>query len=185
MYNLQRGLSLGVYMVENGFYKVTQEFIELIRKLGGTYKDAKERPIFCCIKDKFTDNLYWAIPTSDLSHRDDQQVRRIESLIALPDRDIRSSWYHIGHTNKPAIYRISSCFPITEKYIDGEYTSQGKHLMLANQADIAIIRRKLYRILLSEKRNPNKYEQHITVIEQFLVSELEFEKAQREAASTN
>lgn len=51
-------------MKENGFYLIKQDYIDLIKNLGGKYSDNKQRPIFCCIKDKYIDNLYWAIPTS-------------------------------------------------------------------------------------------------------------------------
>lgn len=159
-------------MLENGFYKISQNFVDLIRILGGTYKDAKERPVFCCIKDKYINGLFWAIPTSDLSHRDKDVKNRIDKYIQLPERDIRSCWYHIGHTNKPAIYRISNCFPITEKYIDDVYTSKGTHLVLMNKKEIDIIRRKLSRVLFDENKHPNKYEQHISSIKQHLINEL-------------
>jgi hypothetical protein len=163
-------------MFENGFYKVAQEFIELIRKLGGTYKDAKERPVFCCFEDKYVKRLYWAIPTSDLSHRSSEQIAKISAWVKLDNRDIRSNYYHIGHTNKPALYRISNCFPIIDKYIEGEYTSQGRHLILADKYEIEVIRRKLARIIFDESKNPNKYEQHITAIKEYLLKELNEEK---------
>ena len=159
-------------MIENGFYKVKQEFIELIRKLGGTYEHVKRRPIFCCFEDKYTKGMYWAIPTSDFSHRAPQQIAKINAWVSLPSRDIRSNYYHIGHTNKPAIYRISNCFPITDKYIEGEYISKGRHLVLADNAEIEIIKRKLARIIFDENRHPNKYEQHITSIRDYLLEEL-------------
>jgi hypothetical protein len=169
-------------MIENGFYKVKQEFIDLIKALGGQYKDVKERPIYCCMKDKYIDEIYWAIPTSDLSHRNKEQIKRINFFISLPERDIRSCWYHIGHTNRPAIYKISSCLPVVEKYIDSEYISQGSHLILAKQTDIRIIRRKLARILFAESKHPNKFEQHITSIKNYLTEEISVEK---EAAATS
>ena len=169
---IQRAFFYEVEMIENGFYKVKQEFIDLIREIGGTYKDAKERPVFCCFEDKHVEGLFWAIPTSDISHRSPEQIKKINEFLKLSDRDIRSSWYHIGHTNKPALYRISSCFPITDKYIDSIYTSHGKHLVLAKKSDIEIIRKKLSRIIFDETKHPNKYEQHITDIKTYLLSEL-------------
>ncbi len=163
-------------MLENGFYKISQDFVNLIRNLGGTYQDAKERPIFCCIKDKDIDELYWAIPTSDLSHRNKDVMDKIENYINLPERDIRSCWYHIGHTNRPALYRISNCFPIIAKYIDSIYTSNGKHLMLKNKKEIEIIKSKLSRVLFDESRHKDKYEQHISSIKQYLIKELSDKK---------
>lgn len=159
-------------MIENGFYKVKQEFIDLIRELGGTYKDAKERPVFCCVEDKYVKGLYWAIPTSDLSHRNTEQIVKINAWVNLPGNDIRSAYYHIGHTNRPALYRISNCFPIVDEYIDGNYMSKGIHLKLGNKTEIGIIRKKLSRILFDESKHPNKYEQHITSIKTHLLEEI-------------
>ena len=86
----------------------------------------------------------------------------------MPNRDIRSCYYHIGHTNRPAIFKISNVLPITEAFIDGEYTSHGGHLILRDKKLIAEIERKLARILFDENRHPNKYEQHISKIYDFL-----------------
>jgi len=120
-------------MKPTGFYKLTPGFIDLVRRLGGTYRDSKERPVYCCIQDRDNPGVYWAVPTSDISHRAPEQINRIKSFCALPDRDIRSCYYHLGHTNRPAIFRISNVLPVTDKYIDGEYTSQGIHLVLRDK----------------------------------------------------
>lgn len=159
-------------MIENGFYKVKQDYIDLIRTLGGTYKDAKERPVFCCFEDQRIVGLYWAIPTSDLSHRTPDQIANYQKYCSLSEKDIRSAYYFIGHTNKPALYRISCCFPIIDKYIDGPYFSNGSQLMLKSTKDIQIIRAKLSRILFDEDRHPDKYEQHKTTIKNYLSNEL-------------
>jgi len=155
-------------MKPTGFYKLTSEYIELLKKLGGTYHDNKERPVYCCLQDKNYPNIYWAIPTSDISHRREEQIDRIKRLCALSNRDIRSNYYHIGHTNRPAIYKISNVLPVIAKFIDDEYISQGKHLVLRDTRLITELTRKLSRILFDEGRNPNKYEQHITTIYEFL-----------------
>lgn len=160
-------------MNENGFYLIKQEYIDLIKSIGGKYSDNKQRPIFCCIKDKYIDNLYWAIPTSDISHRTQQQIDKYSKYINLPKSDIRSAYYHIGHTNKPALYKINNCFPITDKYIDREYISKGKPLCLKNKQEIETIQKKLLRILSYEGRFPNRLEQHITDIKNYLTSELQ------------
>lgn len=158
-------------MIENGFYKISEEFIDLIHQLGGKYTDRKERPVFCCIEDVKIKKLYWAIPTSDLAHRPPAQIEKIK--LWNEEKSIRSAYYHIGYTNRPALYRISNCFPITEKYISGEYVSQGIHLILRNPREIKIIQKKLHRILFDESLHPNKYEQHITQLCEYLVSEME------------
>jgi len=157
-------------MKPTGFYKLSHEYIEIIKQLGCTYKDSKERPVYCCIQDRYNTDIYWAIPTSDISHRSQEQLNRIKQYCNLPDRDIRSCYYHLGHTNRPAIFKISNVLPIIEKYIEGEYTSQGRHLVLRDKKLIAEIERKLSRILFDESRHPNKYEQHITSIYSFIAN---------------
>jgi hypothetical protein len=159
-------------MKPTGFYKLTDEYISLIEKLNGIYSDRKERPIYCCVQDKKNPAIYWAIPTSGISHRLEEQLMRIKHFCSLPERDIRSCYYHIGHTNKPAIFKISSTLPAIDRYISGEYTSQGKHLVLRSQALIAAISKKLSRILLTEEKHPNKFEQHITDIYDCISGEL-------------
>jgi len=159
-------------MKPTGFYKLTSDYFEVIKKVGGVYRDSKERPTYCCIQDQKNPDVYWAIPTSNISHRPQEQLDRIKRLCALPDRDIRSCYYHLGHTNRPAIFRVSSVLPVADRYIEGEYTSQGAHLVLRDKKLIADIERKLSRILFDESRHPDKYEQRITSIYTFIANEV-------------
>ena len=161
-------------MKQSGFYKLSWRYIYLVKDCGGTYKDDKERPIYCCIQDRDCADIYWAIPTSTISNRTSAQLNRIKMLCDLPDRDIRSCYYHIGHTNRPAIYKISNALPITESFINSEYISQGSHLILRDKKLIAELKRKLSRILFDEKRHPNKYEQHISSLYAYLKGEFTF-----------
>lgn len=77
-----------------------------------------------------------------------------------------------GYTNYPAIYCISSVFPIIDKYVEREYKINGKHLIIKNKQQIESIKKKLKRILLYEKQNPNKFEQRITYIKEKLINEI-------------
>jgi hypothetical protein len=160
---------IGGAMKPAGFYKLRQSYIDTVGQLGGTYNDSKERPVYCCLRDKENPDIFWAVPTSDVAHRTPEQLERIKQYAALPMRDIRSCFYHLGHTNRPAIFRISSVLPVMDGCIDSEYTSQGTHLTLKNKLQIDEITRKLSRILFDEKLHPNKYEQHITSLYQYLV----------------
>ena len=42
-------------MISNGLYIIKQEYIDLVKKLGGNFddKDASKRPIYCCVEDKY------------------------------------------------------------------------------------------------------------------------------------
>ena len=166
-------MTRGDALKPTGFYKLSQDYFDIIKQIGGTYRDSKERPIYCCLQDKKHSDIYWAIPTSDISHRASEQLERIKRLCALQERDIRSCYYHLGYTNRSAIFRISSVLPVTDEYISGEYTSQGIHLILRNTNLIAEIERKLSRILFDEERHHNKYEQRITALYTFMKTEIE------------
>lgn len=158
-------------MIEDGVYIVKQDFFVIFEKMGCKFKNNKfeSRPTFCCMKDKEIDGLYWAIPTSKIT--ENKNLDRISKYINMKS-GIGSCYYHIGYTNYPAIYCISSAFPITEKYIDREYKVNGKHLVIKNKQQIQNIRKKLKRILQFESQNENKFEQKISLIKNELVKEI-------------
>lgn len=158
-------------MIEDGIYIIKQDFFVMFEKKGCKFKNNKieARPTFCCMKDNNIEGLYWAIPTSKITPN--KNMNRINKYVNLK-KGIASCFYHIGYTNYPAIYCISSTFPVTEKYIEREYKVNGKHLIIKNKQQIENIKRKLKRILQYENQNQNKFEQKITVIKKFLEDEL-------------
>ena len=159
-------------MIEDGVYIVKQDFFTMFEKMGCKFKNNKNetRPTICCMKDKYINGLYWAIPTSKITK--EKNMDRIYKYINLK-KGIATCYYHIGYTNYPAIYCISSCFPIIEKYIEREYKVEGKHLVIKNKEQLKAIKNKLKRILNYEEKNPNKFEQKITLIKDVLVNEIE------------
>jgi len=160
-------------MIEKGLYYATTDFAEMIKACGGTWNDTKHRPIVCLIKSSENPCLYWAIPMGKLNHRDSAQQARLDSFLKLPDRDIRSCYYHIGRTTSQSIFFISDAIPITDKYIDGVHVgSDNKHFVIKNKNLIAELERKLLRILSYENSKPNSFRQHISDVKEFLLSEL-------------
>lgn len=157
-------------MKEHGFYLIKDEYVNLINSLGGKYSDSKERPIYCCLKDNKIEGLYWLIPTSDLSHRTKAQIEKYQQYEQC--KDIRSAYYYIGKTTKPALYKISNALPISDKYILREYSDSNQHLVLADKKAIAIIEQKLRRILSYENTHKNKLEQHISDVKEHISNEL-------------
>lgn len=157
-------------MVENGFYILDKSYADLIKRFNGEFDDPKSRPIYCCIEDRKIKGLYWLIPTSDLSHRTPQQIQKYTELAQVSD--IRQAYYYIGHTTKPAIFKISKVLPVTDKYIAHEYKMQGIHLIMQDKKQISEIKARLQRILSYEALHPNKLEQKITTVKNFLCQEL-------------
>ena len=173
-------LKLGAQMIINGLYVVKRDILNVITSLGGDcdVNSGDKRPVFCCIKDNKIDGLYWAIPTSDLSHRSESQIEYYTKCMAYESKDLRSCYYHIINGNRKALYKISSCYPITEKYIDHEYKINNKHVIIQRNEDIKEINRKFRRIIAFENRRNNYFSQHITDVKNYLIAELEEENKQ-------
>ena len=160
-------------MVERGLYYASAAFSEMICSLGGEWNDKKHRPIVCLIKSSENDNLYWAIPMGKLNHRDEAQQKRLELYLNLPEKDIRSCYYHIGRTTAKSIFFVSDAIPITDKYIDSVHTgADNNHFIIKNPNLIAELERKLKRVLSVENSNRNHFRQHITDVKEHLLKEL-------------
>ena len=160
-------------MKEHGMYFGKKEFYQIIRNLGGTWNDSKERPILCLIKSLEHDNLYWAIPVGNYEHRDEKAKSRIQKYMNYDKKDIRSCFYHIRNTNKKSIFFISDVVPFTDKYIDREYLNKTKKIhIIKNKTLLSELEYKLKRILAFEKTKPNYFRQHITDTKNYLISEL-------------
>lgn len=159
--------------MQSGFYYIIKdEFFDKFSALGSKFKYNKgaSRPTFCCFEDAIYKGLFWAIPTGTIEGK---AMERIKSFIALDKKDIRHSYYHIGYTNRKAIFYISSAFPVTDKYVLREYTTNGVPLQMKRESLQKEIHGKLLKILTYENRNPNKLEPHISDIKSVLIQELQ------------
>lgn len=169
-------------MKEHTIYFAKNDFYNIIRTVGGTWNDSKERPLICLIKLLESDDIYWAIPMGNFNHRSDEAKQRIQKFISYDKKDIRSCFYHIGNTDVTSIFFITDVVPITQKYIErsyiGKYTQQP--FVIKNKKLLAELKRKLTRILYWENTKPNYYRQHITGIKKYLLAELEEENKQKE-----
>lgn len=160
-------------MIERGLYYATTEFSEMVRSCGGIWNDTKHRPIVCLIKSSEDENLFWAIPIGKVNHRDAAQQERLNRYLSLPERDIRSCYYHIGRTTTRSIFFISDAIPITDKYIGEVHIgADKKHYIIKNPNLISELERKLFRILSVENSKQNFFRQHITDVKNHLLSEL-------------
>lgn len=157
-------------MKEQGIYFATSDFKNVVSSCGGQWNDRKERPIVCLVRSQEDSRIYWAIPMGDMAHRSQEQRDRINTFLSYPDRDIRSCYYHVARTDKESLFFISDAIPITDEYIEREYTVGGQGYVIKNQATINELRRKLARILAYENRMPNRFRQHITDVKKYLMS---------------
>lgn len=161
-------------MIEQGLYYATTEFGDMIRNVGGEWNDTKHRPIVCLIESTEHKGLFWAIPMGKLNHRDTEQQNRLSFYLNLPDRDIRSCYYHVGRTTTKSIFFISDAVPITDKYIDSVHVgADGNHFIIKNPNLAKALETKLRRLLSVENSRKNYFRQHITAIKEYLIAELE------------
>lgn len=168
-------------MKENAIYFGKKEYYELIKKVGGTWNDVKERPIVCLLKSPENENIYWAIPMGNWEHRSEEAKERINKYIDLPEDNIASCYYHVGRTTTKSIFFISDVVPITDKYIEREYLGRdSKGYVIKNPNLLAELQRKVRRIIYYEDKNPNLFRQHITDVKHFLINEIEKENSENE-----
>ncbi len=160
-------------MKENAIYFAKNDFYNIIKENGGEWNDTKKRPVVCLFQDKNNSGLYWAIPMGAWNHRSDAAKGRIESYINLPESNLASCYYHVGNTTQKSIFFISDAFPITEKYIEREYTGYtSEPYVIKNPNLISELHRKLNRILYFESSTPNYFRQHITDVKNALICDL-------------
>jgi len=162
------------FMNEKGMYFASEKLYQLIKDIGGTWNDSKERPIVCLIKSTEHEDLYWAIPVGNYTHRDNKAQQRIQSYLNLDESNIASCYYHVGNTTTKSIFFISDTIPITKKYINREYLGYDeKQYVLKNAKLLAELERKLKRILAFENGTNNHFRQHITDIKNELLKDLD------------
>lgn len=162
-------------MKEHGMYFGKASIYDKVGDLGGVWNDGKHRPIVCLVKSTEHDSLYWAIPVGNWDHRTNEAKQRIESFMNRDTRDIASCYYHVGRTTVKSIFFISDAIPITEKYIEREYTQYDgeTQYVIKNKKLLAELERKLFRILAIENANPNRFRQHITSLKDYLIDEVD------------
>ena len=160
-------------MIERGLYYASPDFANMIKSVGGEWNDTKHRPIVCLIKSKENDSLYWAIPMGNYNHRTESQKKRLDFYLNLPEKDIRSCFYHVGRTTAQSIFFISDAIPITDKYIAEVHKgADDKHFVIKNRKLAAELERKLFRILSVENSDHNHFRQHITDVKLYLLEEI-------------
>ena len=136
---------------KNGIYFISG-IKEIVLSVGGQFNDVKERPIVALMQSHEIPEIFWSIPVGDLSHRNQEQLNRIQKYLNYPKDDIRSCFYHIGNTNKKSLFFISDIFPINADYIDREYLSFNNQVhVIKNKTLISALNEKTGRILSYEQ----------------------------------
>lgn len=108
---------------------------------------AGNRPHYYCFEDRTT-GIYWMVP---LSSRIDKYRDIVEKKVKTGKAcDI----IHIAKLDdsRESAFLIQDMFPITEKYIEREYTIGSNHLMLTSEHTVNEIERKARKVMSMLKR---------------------------------
>ena len=129
-------------MKKTGFYIIKDKFFEDMSEPYLKGNKAGNRPHYYCFEDTNT-GIYWMIP---LSSRIDKYKRIIEKKEkAGKPCDI----LHIVRLDdsRESAFLMQDMFPITEQYIEREYTIAGNHLMLTSEHTIRVIEQKARKVV--------------------------------------
>ena len=134
-------------MKKTGFYIIKEMFFEDMSDPFLKGNKGENRPHYYCFEDTHT-GIYWMIP---LSSRIDKYKRIVEKKEqAGKPCDI----LHIVKLDdsRESVFLIQDMFPITEEYIEREYTIAGNHLMLTSEHVARTIEQKAKKVMAMLKR---------------------------------
>ena len=134
-------------MKKTGFYIIKDKFFEDMPDPYLKGNKAGNRPHYYCLEDTST-GIYWMIP---LSSRIDKYRRIMEKK----EKNGKScDILHIVKLDdsRESAFLIQDMFPITEEYIEREYTITGNHLMLTSEHTAREIEQKARKVMGMLKR---------------------------------
>lgn len=129
-------------MIERGFYTIKDEFFVEFNDRYLKGNKSEKRPHYYAFRDNST-GLFWVIP---MSSRVDKYRRIIEN------RESQNKPCDILHivkldNDRVNVFLIQDMFPITENYIQREYTIAENHLKLTSDAQASIVNKKAKKVL--------------------------------------
>lgn len=137
----------GAYMLERGFYIIKDSFFEEMNDSFLKGNKSGNRPHYYCFKDSTT-SIYWVIPMSS-------RLLKYEAIIAR-----KVSKYNQCDTiyiatldnGQKSVFLIQDMFPITEEYIERQYTINGNHLRITSERTEREITKKARTVLALIKK---------------------------------
>lgn len=134
-------------MKKMGFYIVKDEFFEAMSDPYLKGNKEGNRPHYYCFEDEAT-GIYWMIPLST-------RINKYKKIIEKREKAGRPcDIVHIVKLDdgRESAFLIQDMFPVTETYIEREYTIAGNHLMLTSEHVVKTIEHKAKRVMGMIKR---------------------------------
>ena len=129
-------------MKKTGFYIIKDKFFEDMPDPYLKGNKAVNRPHYYCFEDTNT-GVYWMIPLSS----------RIDIYKGIVEKKAKAGKpcdiIHIVKLDdsRESVFLIQDMFPITEEYIEREYTISGNHLMLTSEHTANEIEQKARKVM--------------------------------------
>lgn len=134
-------------MIKAGFYIIKDEFFTEMNDPYLKGNKQGNRPHYYCFKDN-EDGIFWVIPLSSRIEKYRKLIQRIESKRKTCDI------VHIAKLDSKheSAFLIQDMFPITEEYIEREYTIGNHHLILTSEHVVKEIDKKARKVMGMLKR---------------------------------
>lgn len=130
-------------MVEQGFYIISDTFYQNFPDIYLKGNKKEHRPHCFAIPDK-ENGIYWMIPMSS-------RIEKYRQIIAKRESNGKTcDILHIAKldNNKESVFLIQDILPVTEKYINREYTIAGNHLRITSEHLAKTIQQKAKKTLV-------------------------------------
>ena len=134
-------------MKKTGFYIIKDKFFDDMSEPYLKGNKSGNRPHYYCFQDINT-GIYWMIPLSS-------KIEKYRQIINKKEKEGKPcDIVHIVKldNNKESAFLIQDMFPITQAYIEREYTISGNHLMITSEQTAKEIERKAKKVLGMLKR---------------------------------
>ena len=134
-------------MKKTGFYIIKDKFFEDMSDPYLKGNKSGNRPHYYCFEDTMT-GIYWMIPLSS-------KVEKYKGVIAKKEKAGKPcDIIHIVKldNSRESAFLIQDMFPLTEEYIEREYTIAGNHLTLTSEHTANIIEQKARKVMAMLKR---------------------------------
>lgn len=129
-------------MKKCGFYIISDKYFQEMKDPNLKGNKDENRPFYYCLKDD-TDGIYWMIPLSS-------KVEKYNRIIETRSRKGQAcDILHIARLDngKENVFLLQDILPVTEKYIEREYTIAGNHMILTSEKTVKEIEKKARKIL--------------------------------------
>ena len=134
-------------MKKTGFYIIKDKFFEDMAEPYLKGNKAGNRPHYYCFEDANT-GIYWMIPLYS-------QIDKYQRIVEKKEKTGKPcDIIHIVKLDdsRQSAFLIQDMFPITDEYIEREYTIAGNHLMLTSEHTAKEIEQKAKKVMGMLKR---------------------------------